>query len=47
MLFNLEKPIVAERIRITPIEWFDSETTFYQYICQGVGLFGCTAAEGI
>ena len=45
-LFRLERPIVTNDIRFRPIQWSDdSGRQFFQYICLGVALFGCTEEE--
>ena len=46
-LVQLEQPLQTERIRLRPVEWVDSYQSFsLEYICLGVGLFGCLATEG-
>ena len=48
-LVQLERPLLTERIRLRPVEWFASDisaiSTTVEYICLGVGLYGCLATE--
>lgn len=46
-LVQLEQPLQTERIRLRPVEWFDSHGLSFEYICLGVGLYGCLATEGM
>lgn len=46
-LVQLEQPLLTERIRLRPVEWFDSNDLSFEYICLGVGLYGCLATEGM
>ena len=47
-LIQFDRPFLTTRIRIRPVEWFDSDGRRYnvQYICQGVALYGCTESDG-
>ena len=46
-LIPLEQPLLTKRIRLRPVEWFDYNPLFFEYICLGVGLYGCLATEGM
>ena len=45
-LVQLEQPLLTKHIRLRPVEWFDSNDLSFEYICLGVGLYGCLATEG-
>ena len=45
-LASLERPILTERIRLRIVDWFASSTSSVEYICLGIGLYGCLATEG-
>ena len=45
-LESLERPILTERIRLRIVDWFASRTSSVEYICLGIGLYGCLATEG-
>lgn len=44
-LVPLERPLLTDRIRLRPVEWFASAASSVEYICLGVGLYGCLATE--
>ena len=44
-LVQLERPLLTERIRLRPVEWFASTASSVEYICLGVGLYGCLTTE--
>lgn len=46
-LVPLEQPLLTERVRLRIVEWFISGTSSVEYICLGVGLYGCLATEGM
>lgn len=38
---------MTQLIRLRPQEWVDTDETSYQYVCQGVAIYGCLATEGM
>lgn len=48
-LFQLERPFLTRRIRLRPVDWYDSDGNAFfgvQYLCQGVALYGCLESQG-
>ena len=47
-LIRFERPFLTRRIRLRPVEWFDSEGDAFstQLVCQGVDIYGCLQSQG-
>ena len=45
-LIRFEKPLVAQQLRLTAVDWVDTDETPVQYVCQGVALYGCPYTQG-
>ena len=46
-LVPLDRPLLTDRIRLRPVEWFISTASSVKYICLGVALYGCLATDGM
>ena len=46
-LIQFERPFLTQRIRIRPVDWFDSDGTDLEFVCMGVALYGCLQSEGL
>ena len=47
-LIQFERPFLTRRIRLRPVEWFDSEGDAFptQFVCLGVDIYGCLQSQG-